>query len=139
MDMHNKREDMYLALLEGVAFAIRDSLEVAKKLNINIASSKVCGGGARSELWLKIIANVLNIKLELPLSEEGPGYGGSMLAMVGTKQYKDVEEAVDALIKTKAVIEPNEEISKRYEERYQKFKKIYPSLKELFKEIKEVN
>lgn len=139
MDMHNKREDMYLALLEGVAFAIRDSLEVAKKLNINITSSKVCGGGAKSELWLKIIANVLNIKLELPLSEEGPGYGGAMLAMVGTKQYKNVEEAVDALIKTKAVIEPNEEISKRYEERYQKFKKIYPSLKELFKEIKGVN
>jgi xylulokinase len=67
---------MLLAILEGVAFAVRDNLEIAKKLGINITKSTVCGGGAKSALWLKILANVLQIELLVPAFEEGPGYGG---------------------------------------------------------------
>lgn len=132
MDLHNNRTDMYLSVLEGVAFAIRDSLEVAKKLGINIEKSKICGGGAKSELWVKIISNVLNITLELPVTEEGPGYGGAMLAMVGTGAFSNVEECCEALIRTKAVIRPNEEIAERYEKKYAEFKELYPSLKNWF-------
>ncbi|MBR2068115.1 MAG: xylulokinase [Solobacterium sp.] len=138
MDMHNHRTDMYLSVLEGVAFAIRDSLEVAKKLGLHICSSKVCGGGAKSPLWLKIISNVLNIQLEIPISEEGPGYGGAMLAMVGCKAYESIEECCEKLIHTKSIIEPDVIIAKRYEEKYQKFRKIYPAMKDLFKEIREM-
>ena len=136
IDMHNNQTDMYLAVLEGVAFAIRDSLEIAKNLNIKIIESNICGGGSKSSLWRKIMANVLGIRLAIPVSEQGPGYGGAMLAMVGNKEYESVEKCCDALIKIKGYEEVDNVLKERYEEKYQKYRKIYPSLKQLFKEIK---
>ena len=135
LSMDTTRSDMVQAVLEGVAFAIRDSFEVAKSLGLNIERSKLCGGGARSPLWQKIIANVLNISLDLPQTEEGPGYGGAMLAMVGASAYESVGACADALVKTKATVTPNPEIAARYEDRYQQFSKIYPTMKNLFKEL----
>ena len=136
IDMHNNQTDMYLSVLEGVAFAIRDSFEVVKDLGINIKESMICGGGSKSPLWRKIIANVLGIKLAIPISEEGPGYGGAMLAMVGDGTYPSVEQCAYELVNIKAYEIPKKELVERYEEKYLKYKKIYPSLKELFKEIK---
>ena len=136
MAMHNTQTDMYQAVLEGVAFAIRDSLEVAKDLGIRIEESCICGGGGKSELWRKIIANVLGIRLAIPVAEEGPGYGGAMLAMVADGAYPNVEECADALVRIKGYVDPDEEITKRYEEKYQKYRKIYPAVKQLFKEIR---
>lgn len=129
------RKDMLLAILEGVAFAVRDNIEVAKSLGISIEKSSVCGGGAKSPLWMKILANVLNIELDIPTAEEGPGYGGAILAMVAAKEYGSVAESVNDEIKK--VIRPDAELSKRYEAKYKKFSKLYPNLKNLYKEIKE--
>lgn len=136
LDMHNNQTDIYLSVLEGVAFAIRDSLEVAKDLGINISESNISGGGFKSKLWRKIFANVLGIRLAIPETEQGPGYGGAMLAMVGDKKYESVEKCCEALINIKGYEEVDEELKKRYEDKYQKYKKIYPSLKQLFKELK---
>lgn len=136
LTMDASREDMVLAVLEGVSFAIRDSFEVAKALGIEIKKSKLCGGGAKSPLWRKIMANVLNIPLEIPQAEEGPGYGGAMLAMVGCGLYPTVRDCADALVKTAKVIEPDLGIAARYEAQYRKFQKIYPAMKQLFQEIK---
>lgn len=133
MSMDTTREEMTLAVLEGVAYAIRDSFEVAKSLGIQIESSMLCGGGAKSHLWRYILANVLNIELTLPQSEEGPGYGGAMLAMVGCRAYESVESCAAALVHTVDTVRPEKEIAARYEEKYQKFRSIYPSLKEVFK------
>lgn len=83
MTMDTSRADMTQAVLEGVAFALRDSFEVAKELGITIERTKICGGGAKSPLWKKIIANVLNIKVDVLESEEGPSMGGAMLAEIG--------------------------------------------------------
>ncbi len=130
------RTDMYLAVLEGVAFAVRDNLEVIKKLGIDVKSSCLCGGGAKSVLWRKILANVLGIELTLPISEEGPGYGAAMLAMVGSGLYPSVAVCSDALIKMRDTVKPDKELVELYEERYQKFKKIYPEVKSLYKELK---
>ena len=135
MTMDTSRADMYQAVLEGVAFAIRDSLEVAKSLGIDIRRSKICGGGAKSPLWKKIIANVLNIDIDVIESEEGPGYGGAMLAAVACGEYASVEEAATKLVKVVETIRPDKEIAFIYEERYHKFAKIYPTVKELFPEI----
>ena len=132
MTMDSTRADLYQAVLEGVAFAIRDSFEVAKSLGIDIKASKICGGGAKSPLWKKIFANVLDIRLELIESEEGPGYGGAILAAVACGEYVSVQEAADKLVKVVDIVEPDAEIAKRYEERYQKFRKIYPAVKEIF-------
>ena len=87
MSMDTTRADMTQAVLEGVAFAIRDSFEVARDLGINITETKICGGGAKSPLWRKIVANVLNIKVNIIESEEGPGLGGAMLAAVACGEY----------------------------------------------------
>ena len=128
MTMDTTRADMYQAVLEGVAYAIRDSFEVAKSLGIDIKRSKICGGGAKSPLWKQIFANVLNIKLDIIESEEGPGYGGAMLAAVACGEYASVEEAASRLVKIVDTVEPDAEIAARYEERYHKFTQIYPCL-----------
>ena len=135
MTMDTTRADMYQAVLEGVAYAIRDSFEVAKSLGIDIKRSKICGGGAKSPLWKQIFANVLNIKLDIIESEEGPGYGGAMLAAVACGEYASVEEAASRLVKIVDTVEPDAEIAARYEERYHKFTQIYPTVKELFPKI----
>lgn len=136
MRMNTKRKEMLLAVLEGVAFAIRDNFEIAKEQGINITGSSLCGGGARSELWQKILCNVLNIKITLPQTEQGPGYGAAMLAMVGCGEFADVKECANSFVKLKKTITPDNEISARYEIQYKKFKEIYPTLKKLFKIMK---
>lgn len=132
MSMDNTREQMTQAVLEGVAFGLRDSLEVAGKLGIDINRTKICGGGAKSPLWKKIIANVMNLKVDVPECEEGPGYGGAILAAVGCGAFPNVEAAVDRLAKTVDTVEPEPELVAKYEESYQKFKKLYPTVKVLF-------
>ena len=132
MSMDTTRADMTQAVLEGVAFGIRDSFEVAKSLGINITKTKICGGGAKSPLWKKIMANVLGITVEVIESEEGPGYGGAILAAVGCGEYASVEEAADKLVKVVGTVEPDADLTAKYEEKYQKFKKIYPTVKCLY-------
>ena len=118
--------------IEGVAFAIRDSFEVAKSLGIEIPRSNICGGGAKSPLWRKIFANVLGIPLDMVKTEQGPGYGAAMLAMVGCGKFKTVQEAADKLVETASTTEPDAALTAKYEARYQSFKKLYPALKEFF-------
>ena len=131
-----KRSDMILAILEGVAFAIRDNLEIAKKLGIEIDKSTICGGGAKSGLWQKIICNVLNITIEIPEIEEGPGLGAAYLAMVACGEFKTVAECAGRFSKIKGSLTPEAELSRHYEEKHNKFTKIYPAIKKLYKEIK---
>jgi len=132
MTMDTGRADLVQAVLEGVSFAIRDSFEAAKSLGMEITASRLCGGGARSALWQKILANVLHVKLELPVSEQGPGMGGAMLAMVACGAYPTVQAAADALVRVARVVEPDPEIAARYEARYQAFRQIYPALKNVY-------
>ena len=135
MTMDTSRSDLVQAVLEGVAFAIRDSFEVAKSLGLIIPRSMVCGGGAKSPLWRTIFANVLGIPLDMVKTEQGPGYGGAILAMVGCGVYPSVKAAARALVKLAHTTEPDPEIAARYEEQYQKYRKIYPALKSIFPEI----
>lgn len=135
MTMDTTREDMTQAVLEGVAFGIRDSLEAAKALGIDIKTSMICGGGAKSPLWKKIFANVLNIELTTPETEQGPGYGGAILAAVACGEYRSVDEACSRLVKVTARTEPDPELAARYEQRYQTFRKLYPALKDIFPEL----
>lgn len=132
MSMDTKRSDMTLAVLEGVAFAMRDSLEVAKSLGIDIKRTTICGGGAKSLLWRKIMANVLNLEVDIIESEEGPGYGGAILAAVGCGEYDSVEEAAKKLVKVVDTVKPDSELVKKYEKRFKIFRQIYPNLKFLY-------
>ena len=135
LTMDTSRADMTQAVLEGVAFAIRDSLEVVKKLGIDVKASKLCGGGAKSPLWKRILANVLNMDLEMVASEQGPGMGGAMLAMVACGEYKTVADACGALVHVVDTVHPDPILAAKYEEKYQQFRKIYPACKALFAEL----
>ncbi len=134
--MDTTREDMTQAVLEGVAFALRDSLEVAKSLGIPITRTKICGGGAKSPLWCKMIANILNLKVDKIESEEGPALGAAMLAAVGCGVYGSVEEIAEKMVKVVDTIEPDPAIAAKYDEKYAQFKQIYPALKPVFDVIK---
>ena len=135
MTMDTSREDMTQAVLEGVAFAIRDSLEAARDLGIEVHASMICGGGAKSPLWKKIVANVLNIRLTVPETEQGPGYGGAILAAVACKEYETVSDAVKKLVHVIDTVLPEPEIAARYEKKYQVFRRLYPTLQGVFPEL----
>jgi len=135
MTMETTREDMTLAMMEGVAFAIRDSYEIAKSLGIEVERTKMCGGGAKSPLWRRILANVLNLKVDILEVEEGPALGGAMLAAVGCGLYSSVEEIAQKLVKVRETVEPEPEIVELYNQRYRIFKSIYPRLKGLFEDM----
>ncbi|MBQ9142789.1 MAG: xylulokinase [Lachnospiraceae bacterium] len=136
MTMDTTRADMTQAVLEGVAFALRDSFEVAKSLGIKIERTKICGGGAKSPLWKKMIANILNVKVDVIESEEGPALGGAMLAAVACGEYASVEEVAAKIVKVIDTVEPEAELVAKYEERYNQFKEIYPACKPLYEIIK---
>ena len=132
MSMDTTREDMTQAMLEGVAFGLRDSMEAAKSTGLTPKRSKICGGGAKSPLWRKMIANVMNMKIDRIESEEGPGYGAAILAAVGCGVFSSVEEAAGRLVKITDTEEPDPQLAEKYEEKYQKYRKLYPALKEFY-------
>ena len=123
---------MTLAVLEGVTFALRDCLEAARKNGAKIGRTKLCGGGAKSKLWRKIVANVMDMPVEIPQTEQGPGFGAAMLAMVGCGEYKTVQEAASAIVRVKETVLSDEKTAADYEVRYRHFTKLYPALKGLF-------
>lgn len=132
MSMDTTREEMTQAVLEGVIFGLRDSLEVARSLGLQINRTRICGGGAKSAVWKEMAANILNLKVDVIATEEGPALGGAMLAAVGCREYESVEAAAKAIVRVVDTIEPEENLVVKYEEKYKKFQKIYPAVKELF-------
>lgn len=136
LTMDTTRADMTQAVLEGVAFALRDCFEVAKALGIRIERTRICGGGAKSPLWKKMIANILNIKVDVIESEEGPALGGAMLAAVACGEYDSVEDAARKIVRVRETVEPDLELAAKYERRYQQFKEIYPACRELFRRLR---
>ena len=123
------RLHMSLAVLEGVAFALRNCLELARSCGIAVRASSVCGGGARSALWQKIMANVLNVELSTLKTEQGPAYGAAMLAMVACGEYADVASAAAAIVSKRPSVAPEKGLAAAYNERYKKFRALYPALK----------
>ena len=129
--MDTTREEMSLSVLEGVTFAIRDCLELMKKKGVHIDKVTLCGGGKRTYVWPKIVANILNVEVELIKNEEGPALGAAIIAMVMNREYKDVIEAADKITIVDKVIKPDSEIAERYNKLYQRYTKVYKALKQL--------
>lgn len=125
------RAQMSRAVLEGVAFAIRDCYEVAKSNRLEITYTNLCGGGARSATWRQIFADVLGIPVHILATEQGPSYGAAILAMVGCSVYRDVAEATEQMVSVKQTILPNPQNVAKYQKKYETFTKLYPILKTL--------
>ena len=113
----------------GVAYGLRDSLEVAKSLGVAPKSTTICGGGAKSMLWRKIVANVMNMQVDTVEVEEGPAYGGAILAAVAAGCFENVEAAAEAIVRKKDTTMPSPQLVEKYEKGYATFKQFYPALK----------
>ena len=110
--------------------------EKARRLSfLKVKSSCLCGGGAKSKLWRKILANVLDIELNIPITEQGPGYGSAILAMVGAGQFDSVKTATDKFFEIKETVIPDRELVELYADRYEKYRRIYPAVKGLYKHL----
>ena len=132
MSMETTRADMTQAVLEGVAYALRDSLEVARSLGVCPARTKICGGGAKSALWRTVVANVLKLQVEVPEIEEGPAFGAALLAAVACGEYASVEEAAEKTVRVAQTVSPQPELIGKYEAGYARFKEIYPACMPLY-------
>lgn len=126
---------MTRSILEGVSFALRDSLEILKNLNVDMKEVRISGGGSKSKLWRQIIADVFNLNVSIINSKEGPAYGAAILAAVGCKLFNSVDEACKALIKTTDKIQPIRENVEKYDKLYKVYSSLYSCLKDKFKEI----
>ncbi len=127
--METTRGEMSLAVLEGVAFALRDCVECARAEGMAIQRATVCGGGAKSAVWKKILANVLNAEICSLETEQGPAFGAAMLAMVGCGEYPTVESAADAIVRERECVLPDPSLVQKYGEKYAVFRTCYPALK----------
>ena len=129
LGLDTTRAQMAEAVFEGVSFALKDSMEIARSLGIDITKTKLCGGGAKSPVWQQILANILNLEVELLEAEEGPALGGAILAAVACGEYPTVEAAAKAIVKVKATVVPQKEIAEAYAKKYEVFRSLYPAIK----------
>lgn len=129
LSMDTTRAQMAEAVFEGVSFGLKDSLEIARSLGIDIKKTKLSGGGAKSPVWQQILANILDLDIEILETEEGPSLGGAILAAVACGEYASVEDAARAIVKVKRTITPQRELVEVYGQKYEVFRKLYPSIK----------
>lgn len=127
-----RKWQMNLAVLEGVAFALRDCVEAARKGGAEISKSTLCGGGAKSAIWRQVISNVLNVELYCAETEQGPSFGAAVVAMVAAGEFKNVNSATEKLVRTSLYTRPDIASVMAYNERYKVFKMLYPALKPVF-------
>ncbi len=128
LSLEHDRGALVRALLEGVAYGLRDSLELLRGLGVDALVGRASGGGARSRLWLEIVASVLGLPLELTAVEEGAAYGAALLAGVRAGLWSDADEAVAACVRVRERIEPNPEWQRVYDDGYERFRQLYPTL-----------
>jgi xylulokinase len=135
ISLRHKKPYFVRSVLEGVAFGLKDSLELIKNLEIKIKEIRVSGGGARSSLWRKILADVFNSPIVLINVTEGAAYGAALLAGVGAGVYESVESACDIAIKVISKEEPDQKNAEAYAELYELYKSLYPLMKDYFKKL----
>ena len=131
LSIRHDRGALARAVLEGVAYGLRDSLELLRELGVNATAARVSGGGARSELWLQIVASVLDVPLEVTEVEEGAAFGAALLGGVKTGVFADVAEAVRSCVRIRDSVDPVPAWRDAYEQGYARFRSLYPALQPL--------
>ncbi|QWC00580.1 xylulokinase [Mycoplasmatota bacterium] len=132
LDLSHSKKDLDRAVIEGITFALKQSFMKIQDLGIDIPSVRITGGGAKSEIWAQMIADILGVEVYTMENEEGPALGAAILAMVGDGVYKNVQEACQNIVKLGKHYAQNEKNFKIYEKKYKKFVIIYPRVKTLF-------
>lgn len=129
MSLATTKDEMSLAVLEGVAFALRQNLDIIRSLGVEVTESRVCGGGSKDALWLRIIASVLNVKLTVPVLQEGAALGAALLAAKGVMDASEYETLAEKLTQKEKTVLPEPELVEKYNSKYETFLKIYPAIK----------
>jgi xylulokinase len=125
------RAHVIRAILEGVAFSLRDSLTLFREIGVPIESIRLGGGGARSPLWQQIQADIYGLPVELIEADEGGAYGAALLAGVGTGNWSSVESACESAVHVAKRVEPNPSTAKQMDRQYAEYRKLYPALREI--------
>ena len=131
LSLRHDRGALARATLEGVAYGLRDSLELLRALGVCPEVGRASGGGATSELWLRIVASVLGLPLERTESEEGSAFGAALLAGVRAGVFKDADDAVARCVRVRDRVEPDPDWSAAYERGYDRYRLLYPTLRPL--------
>jgi xylulokinase len=126
LSLRHDRGALARAVMEGVAFGLRDSLELLRELGVAAQVGRISGGGARSDLWVRIVASALRLPIERMQLEEGAAYGAALLAGVHAGVFADLPEAVAHCVRIRDTIEPEWD----YDDAYARFRSLYPTLKE---------
>jgi len=131
LTVRHDRGALARAVLEGVAYGLRDSLELLRAVGVDVDRGRISGGGGRSGLWTEIVATVLGLPLERTAVDEGAAYGAALLAGVRAGVFADAHEAVDACVRVTAVVEPNAAWADAYADGYDRYGRLYPALRPL--------
>jgi xylulokinase len=131
LQLRHDRGALVRAVLEGVAYGLRDSLELIAGLGVELRTGRALGGGARSDLWLRIVATVLDLPLERVAVEEGAAYGAALLGGVAAGEFASVGEAVERCVRVRDRIEPEPRWRDAYAAGYERFRALYPALKDV--------
>ncbi|WP_304943207.1 FGGY-family carbohydrate kinase, partial [Vallitalea guaymasensis] len=132
------RAHMTRAILEGVSFGLRDSLEILKELGVPIKEVRVSGGGAKSDLWRQILADIFDCNINTINTNQGPALGGAILGCVATGKYGTVEQVCNKLIKVTNTIKPIKENVKKYNKTYEVYHELYRTLKNTFNKLSKI-
>ncbi len=132
LSLRHRKAHLVRAVLEGISFGLRDSLEIIRELKIPVREIRISGGGGKSPFWRQLLADIFGEEIVVLNVEEGPAFGAALLAAVGTGAFPSVEAACQASLQVVKRIQPNPERVRLYEERYQFFRNLYPALKEQF-------
>jgi xylulokinase len=133
LSLRHDRAAMVRAVMEGVAYGLRDSLELLIALGVRAESGRASGGGARSRLWLSIVASALGLPVEITAGEEGSAFGAALLGGVAGGVFADAHEAVKVCVRVRDVVEPQPKWQEAYADGYQRFRALYPALQPLFR------
>jgi xylulokinase len=131
LSLRHDRGALVRAVLEGVAYGLRDSLQLLRTVGVEAESGRLSGGGARGDLWPRIVASVLGVTLERTAVDEGAAYGAALLAGVRAGVFADARDAVETCVRVRERIEPEPEWRARYEENYERYARLYPALRSL--------
>jgi len=131
LSLRHDRGALARATLEGVAYGLRDSLELLGHLGVRASAGRISGGGSRSELWTRIVASVLEIPLERTESEEGSAFGAALLAGVRSGVFADVQDAVSRCVRVRDRVEPDAAWQATYQAGYERYRRLYPTLRTL--------
>ena len=127
-----ERAHMTRAVMEGVSFALNDSLQLIENFDVNISEAIAVGGGVNSSMWLKMLSDVMNLPLHTLVPSEGAPLGAAMLASVGTGIFDNVSDVSGAWLTNFSIVTPEVSLRQAYDDAYGRYRSLYPALEKIF-------